>query len=90
MKHTRKNKVICYTGINARKNGKHSIKSFRNITRKAYSKSRCKDMKRDKQELGFGSECPKNTNNNGWINYFGAEYTSPEKCDSIMKNNKLK
>lgn len=80
---TRKNKVICYTGIHSRKNGKHTIKNFRKITRKLYPSSECKDMKRRKKNLGFGSECPKTTN--GWINFFGAIYTSPEKCDSIVK-----
>ena len=73
---TRKNKVICYTGINAKKSGKHSIKNFRKITRKLYSKAQCKGMKRS----GYGTECPKNTNNNGWVKFFGAEYTTPKNC----------
>ena len=68
---TRKNKVICYTGINAKKSGKHSMKNFRKITRKLYSKAQCKGMK---------PECPKNTNNNGWVKFFGAEYTTPKNC----------
>ena len=84
MQPTRKNRVICYTGINSRKNGKHSIKNFRKITRKLYSKSKCKSIKK---KSGSGDECPKNTNNNGWIDFFGAEHTTPEECNSIMKNN---
>ena len=87
MQPTRKSKVICYTGINSIKNGKHSMKNFRRITRKLYSKSKCKGMKRFKKESGFGEECPKNTNNNAWIDFFGAEHTTPEECNSIMKNN---
>jgi hypothetical protein len=82
MRRTRKN-VICYTGIDSRKNGKHSITNFRKITRKLYSKSKCKEMKK----FGYKSECPKNKNINGWVNFFGAEYTSPAKCNSIIKDN---
>ena len=81
--------MICYTGIGARKNGKHSISNFRRVTRKLYSKSKCKGMKKNKKELGFGSECPENTNNKGWVDFFGAEYTSRKKCSSIIKNNRL-
>jgi len=81
--------VICYTGIGARKNGTHRISNFRKVTRKLYSKSKCKSMKRDKKKFGFGSECPKNTNNKGWVDFFGAEYTTRKKCSSIMKNNRL-
>ena len=82
MKNTRKNMVVCYTGINSRKNGKHSMNNFRKITRKLYSKSKCKAMKRNNSE-----KCPKNANNKGWINFFGAEYISPKNCNSMVKNN---
>ena len=44
----------------------------------------CNDMKR-----GGLKECPKNTNVNGWVKYFGAEYRTPKDCDSIVKNNRL-
>ena len=80
---TRK-KIICYTGIAAKKSGKHSVKNFRKITRKIYTKRMCNDMKR-----GGLKECPKNTNVNGWVKYFGAEYRTPKDCDSIVKNNRL-
>jgi hypothetical protein len=43
-------------------------------------------MKKNKKKYGYGSECPKNTNNNGWVNFFGADYMSPEKCNSIDKS----
>jgi hypothetical protein len=79
-------KILCYTGIGARKNGKHSIKNFRKITRKLYSRAKCNSMKKNKKKYGYGSECPKNTNNNGWVNFFGADYMSPEKCNSIDKS----
>ena len=88
MNNTRKNKIICYTGIAARKNAKHSSNNFRKITRKVFSKSRCKEIKNYKKKYGSGSECPKNGNINGWVNYFGAEYTTPKNCNSIVKNNK--
>jgi len=83
MNNTRKNKIICYTGIGSRKNAKHSANTFRKITRKVFSKSRCNGIKER-----HGSECPKNGNINGWVNYFGAEYTTPKNCNSIVKNNK--
>jgi len=83
MNNTRKNKIICYTGIAAKKNAKHSSNNFRKITRKVFSKSRCREIKKRK-----GSECPKNGNINGWVNYFGAEYTTPKNCNSMVKNNK--
>ena len=73
MKNTRKNKVIYYTGIKSRKNGKHSIKNFKKITN---SNSSCKEMK---------NYCPKPNNIKGWIKFYGAEYTSPTKCNSIVK-----
>jgi hypothetical protein len=81
MNNTRK--VICYTGIAAKKNGKHTNKKFMKIARKIFTKSRCKTIKKR-----YGSECPKNLN--GWVKYFGAEYTTPDECESIVKNNKLK
>jgi hypothetical protein len=31
---TRKNKVICYTGVGARKNYKHTFKQFRKVAKK--------------------------------------------------------
>jgi hypothetical protein len=86
MNNTRK--VICYTGIGAKKNAKHNVKNFRKITRKLYPKAECKRMKNYKKKYGFGSECPKNIN--GWVDYFGADYTSSKNCNSIVKNNKLK
>ena len=39
-------------------------------------------MKRNSSE-----KCPKNANNKGWIDFFGAEYISPENCNSMVKNN---
>jgi hypothetical protein len=88
MNNTRKNKIICYTGIAARKNAKHTRKNFGKITRKLYPTAKCKRMKNYKNKYGSGSECPKNGNINGWVNYFGAEYTTPKNCNSIVKNNK--
>jgi hypothetical protein len=83
-------KIICYTGILSRKNGKHSIRTFKKLTRKLYSNSRCKKMKKLQKIYPKTKEiCPKRNNINSWVDFFGAEYTSPEKCDSIIKNNKL-
>lgn len=87
MKNTRKNKVICYTGVGAKKNGKHNVKSFRKITRKLYPKSECMRMKKFKKSFGTGKECPKYTNTNGWVKFFGAKYTSSKECNSIVKSN---
>ena len=81
MNNTRK-KIICYTGIAAKKSGKHSVKNFRKITRKIFTKPICKNIKKR-----YGSECPKNLN--GWVKYFGAEYRTPSECDSIVKNNQM-
>jgi hypothetical protein len=82
-------KVICYTGIGARKNAKHTRKNFGKIIKKQYSRAECKRLKNLKKEYGFKRECPKKGNINGWIDFFGAGYTSPEACNSIVKNNKL-
>ena len=87
MNNTRK--IICYTGIGARKNAKHTVKNFRKIVKKQYSRSECKRLENLKKKYGFKAECPKKKNINGWVNFFGAEYTSPEDCNSIVKNNKL-
>lgn len=87
MNNTRK--VICYTGIGARKNAKHTRKNFGKITRKLYPKAVCKRMKNYKKKYGPGSECPKRENINGWVNFFGAEYISPKACNAIVKNNKI-
>lgn len=87
MKHPSENKLVCYTGIKSRKNGKHSVNAFRRITRKLYPKTRCNEIRKRRKLTGFGVECPKNKNTNGWIDYFGAEYITPKECDSIMKNN---
>jgi hypothetical protein len=89
MNTTRKNKIICYTGIGARKNAKHTVKNFRKIVRKQYSRSECKKMKNIKKKYGVGSECPKKENIHDWINFFGAIYTSPKACNSIVKEDKL-
>jgi len=83
MNHTKKNKIICYTGMNARKNGKHTPKNYGNITRKLYPNSRCKRM----ENYPKGKRCPKRNNINGWVDFFGAEYTTPEECDAIIKHN---
>jgi hypothetical protein len=84
MNQTKKNKIICYTGMNARKNGKHTPKNYGNITRKMYPNSRCKKMK----NYPDGKKCPKRNNTNAWVEFLGAEYTSPEGCDAIIKHNK--
>ena len=77
MNNTRKNKIICYTGIDSKKNGKHSIEEYRKITRKI-----CKKFKK------VGMKCPKDIDDNGWIKYFGAKYATPDECNAIVKNNK--
>jgi len=87
---TRKNKIICYTGIISRKNGKHSVKTFKKLTRKLYSNTRCKEMKKwQKMNPSTREICPKRKNIKAWINFLGAEYTSPEECNS-MKDKNLK
>jgi len=94
MNNTRKNKIICYTGIDSKKNGKHSIEEFRKITRKRYPKSKCQSTKKKIRKLFSKKknyklfECPEDTDDNGWIKYFGAEYTTPEECNAIVKHNK--
>ena len=70
--------------MNARKNGKHTPKNYGNITRKLYPNSRCRKMK----NYPKGQKCPKRNNINGWVDFFGAEYTTPKECDAIIKNNK--
>lgn len=75
--------------MNARKNGKHTPKNYRNITRKMYPNSRCKKMKNYQKINPKTKEiCPKRNNINGWVDFFGAEYTTPKECDAIIKNNK--
>ncbi len=70
--------------MNARKNGKHTSKNYGNITRKLYPNSRCKKMK----NYPGGQKCPERNNINAWVDFFGAEYTSPEGCDAIIKRNR--
>ena len=89
MNTTRKNKIICYTGIGAKKNAKHTVKNFRKIIRKQYSSTECKKMKNIKKKYGVGPECPKKENIHAWINFFGARYTSPKACNSSVKEDKL-
>ena len=69
--------------MHARKNGKHTPKNYGNITRKLYPNSRCRKMK----NYPKGQRCPKRNNINGWVDFFGAEYTTPEECDAIIKHN---
>ena len=69
--------------MNARKNGKHTPKNYGNITRKSYPNSRCRKMK----NYPKGERCPKRNNINGWVDFFGAEYTTPEECDASIKYN---
>lgn len=88
MNNTRK-KIICYTGIGARKNAKHTLKNFRKIVKKQYSRAECKRMANLKKKYGFKSECPKKGDTNGWIDFFGAGYTSAEACNSIVKKNEV-
>jgi len=78
---TRKNKIICYTGIGAQEDGIHTKKKFMNIARKEYTSDFCKTMKSSKS-----NKCP--TTLKGWVKYFGAMYISPEKCAKIIKKNK--
>jgi hypothetical protein len=73
MPFTARRKIICYTGINAKKNGKHSVRNFKRVTRKSYAKQMCKTMK-----------CPKRNNIKRWVTLFGAEYRTPEECDKIV------
>lgn len=87
MNNTRK--VICYTGIGARKNAKHTVKNFRKIVKKQYSRSDCKRLENNKKKYGFKAECPKKQNINGWVKFFGADYTTAKACNSIVKNDKL-
>ena len=84
---TTRKKVICYTGIGAKKNAKHTLKNFKKIVRKQYSKAECKTMANKK--YGFTFKCPKKENINGWVNFFGAKYTTPKECNSIVKENNL-
>ena len=94
MDNSTKNKIICYTGIDSKKNGKHSIEEFRKITRKLFPKSKCEFTKKKIRKLVSNKkdyklfECPEDTDDNGWIKYFGAEYTTPEECNAIVKHNK--
>lgn len=69
--------------MNARKNGKHTPKNYGNITRKLYPNSKCKRM----ENYPKWQKCPERNNINGWVDFFGAEYTTPEECDDIIKNN---
>jgi hypothetical protein len=87
MNNTRK--VICYTGIGARKNAKHTRKNFGKIVKNQYSRSECKRLENNKKKYGFKRECPKKGNLNGWVNFFGADYTSAKACNSIVKKDKL-
>ena len=87
MGNTRKKKVICYTGIKGRKNGKHTVKNFIKITKQNTSKSNCNRMKKFKKKFGYGSECPKNGNMDGWMKFYGAEYETPENCNSVVKKS---
>ena len=73
MNNTRKNKIVCYTGIDSKKDGKHSIEEFRKITRK-----RCKSL----------VTCTKDADDNELMKNFGAKYTTPEECNDIVKGNK--
>jgi hypothetical protein len=75
---TRKNKVIFYTGVGARKNFKHTSKQFRKITRKVYSKKECRQMKERYKKYGMGHICPPQQNTNGWVKLVGAEYITAE------------
>jgi hypothetical protein len=82
MRHTRK-KIICYTGINSRKNGKHSVKNFKKLTKKLYPKSKCKEMNEWKKTNPNTKEiCPKNTK--AWVKFLGASYTTPKKCNAMV------
>ena len=79
---TRKN-TICYTGIGARKNAKHTAKQFRKVARKAFTRKECRRM-RQKQKLYSDTKvCPPLRNTAGWIKLMGAEYITPEECDAI-------
>jgi len=46
-------------------------------------------MKNIKKKYGVGPECPKKRNIHGWVNLFGARYTSPKACNSSVKEDKL-
>jgi hypothetical protein len=67
-------KVICYTGIGSRKNGKHTAKNIKKIAKRNL-KNTCKITK----------NCPKNNNIKGWVKYMGAVYKTPKNCDKIAK-----
>jgi len=80
MNKTRKNKIICYTGIGSRKNGKHNAKKYMKIVKKEYPKRVCNTMKLSSKK---SNRCPKYTNLNGWVKYFGANYKTSEECDKV-------
>ena len=81
---TRKNRIICYTGVNARKNFKHTPKNFKNITRKVYTKKECAKMKKKYKKYKVGVVCPKRNDTNAWVKFMGANYTTPEECNAIV------
>jgi hypothetical protein len=73
---TRKQKMIFYTGLRARKNGKHTVKQFLKVARKVYSPATCQAMKRSYNKSKYGLVCPSKNNVNGWIQFMGAELDS--------------
>lgn len=71
---SRKSQVICYTGVGAKRSGKHSESEF---------------LKAMKSSAGCKDKCPTDANTKGWIEWSGAERTTAKKCDKMVKKNML-
>jgi hypothetical protein len=75
--------TICYTGIGARKNFKHTVKQFRKVARKAFTRKECRRMRRKQKLFSDTKVCPPLRNTAGWVKLMGAESTTSEECDII-------
>ena len=72
--------TICYTGIGARKNYKHTAKQFRKVARKAFTRKECRRMRQKQKVYSDAKVCPPIRNTNGWLKLMGANYTAPGDC----------
>ncbi len=68
----RTRKIICYTGIGARKNGIHTEKQF------------MKTIKNNNQNF---SKLPAKNNVKGWVKWSGASYTTRKICKKRLEQN---
>ena len=75
--------TICYTGVGARKNHKHTVKQFRKVARKAFTRKECRRMRRKQKLFSDTKVCPPMRNTAGWVKLMGAESTTSEECDTI-------